>query len=245
MNTKKISVIIPSYNRYSFLLNAINSIHNQTYDNYEIIVVDDGSTDENYYSNELSSLAKVIHIDRNTTPNWGGSRPAVRNFGIDEAKGEFIAFLDDDDIWMPEKLELQLKKMKFKDISFSCTEGYFGYGVFDKNLPYKKYNSEHHYKKIKKKYRWTKYFKFNSFPEVWNYDFLKYHNSIILSSVIINKDLIQQLGGFRGLYRSPYFRHTSDHDCWLGLIQLTNLLYVNEPLFYYDANHGGGKNYTN
>ena len=245
MNSKKISVVIPSFNRYSYLLNAIRSIHNQTYQNLEIIVVDDGSTDDRYYSEELSNLAKVIHIERKNTPNWGGSRPAVRNFGINKAKGDFIAFLDDDDIWMPNKLKTQMEKMEKVNIYFSCTEGYFGYGVYDDNQVYLKYNSEHHFKKIKKKYRYTKHFKFSSFPEVWDYSFLRHHNSVVLSSVMVSKDLIQQLGGFRGLYRSQYFKHTSDHDCWLGLTQLTKLLYVDEPLFYYDANHGSGKKYKN
>ena len=125
------------------------------------------------------------------------------------------------------------------------TDGYFGYGIYDKNKEYSVYNAEHHFKKIKKKYRWTKYFKLSSFPKIWDYSFLKHHNSVVLSSVVVEKNLIQQLGGFRGLYRTPYFEHTSDHDCWLGLIQLSNLVYIKEPLFYYDANHGGGKNYKN
>lgn len=151
MNSKKVTVIIPSFNRYSYLLNAIDSIKNQTYENYEIIVVNDGSTEEGYFSSELKSISKVIHIDRNNTPNWGGSRPAVRNYGISEAKGDIIAFLDDDDLWLPNKLELQLSEMNNKNIGFSCTDGYFGYGEYDKNKIYSIYNAEHHFKKIKKK----------------------------------------------------------------------------------------------
>ena len=150
MNSHKVSIIIPSFNRYSYLLNAIDSIQNQTYENYEIIVVNDGSTEDAYHSSELKSLSKVIHIDRNNTPNWGGSRPAVRNYGISEASGDFIAFLDDDDYWLPKKLELQLSEMKNKNIGFSCTDGYFGYGIYDKNKKYSVYNAEHHFKKIKK-----------------------------------------------------------------------------------------------
>lgn len=245
MNSNKVSVIIPSFNRYDYLLNAIDSIQNQTYDNYEIIVVNDGSTEAGYQSNELKSVSRVIHVDRNNTPDWGGSRPAVRNYGISEASGDFIAFLDDDDLWLPTKLERQLSEMNSKNISFSCTDGYFGYGIYDESKKYLVYNAEHHLTKIKKKYRWTKHFKFSSFPQVWDYSFLKRHNSVVLSSVLVEKNLIEQLGGFRGLYRTPYFEHTSDHDCWLGLIQLSNLVYIDEPLFYYDANHGGGKNYEN
>ena len=126
MNSNKVSVIIPSFNRYKYLLNAINSIKNQTYDNYEIIVVNDGSTEDGYQSSELKKMAKVIHVERNSTPDWGGSRPAVRNYGISEASGDYIAFLDDDDLWLPSKLERQLSEMKIKNIGFSCTDGYFG-----------------------------------------------------------------------------------------------------------------------
>ena len=148
MNSNKVSVIIPSFNRYKYLLNAINSIKNQTYDNYEIIVVNDGSTEDGYQSSELKNMAKVIHVERNSTPDWGGSRPAVRNYGISEASGDFIAFLDDDDLWLPSKLERQLSEMKIKNIGFSCTDGYFGYGVYDENKEYLVYNAEHHLKKI-------------------------------------------------------------------------------------------------
>ena len=114
MNSNKVSVIIPSFNRYNYLLNAITSIQNQTYDDYEIIVVNDGSTEDGYKSSELKNISKVIHIDRNNTPNWGGSRPAVRNYGISQASGDFIAFLDDDDYWLPNKLERQISEMKEK-----------------------------------------------------------------------------------------------------------------------------------
>ena len=82
MNNLRVSVVIPSYNRYEYLLNAINSVLNQTYTNIEIIVVNDGSTQEEYFANELPAEVKIIHINRDQTPNWGGSRPAVRNYGI-------------------------------------------------------------------------------------------------------------------------------------------------------------------
>ena len=58
-----------------------------------------------------------------------------------------------------------------------------------------------------KKYNWTRYFKTNSFPHVWDYSFLKHHNSVVLSSVIVEKNLIQQLGGFRA-YTEPLILNT-------------------------------------
>lgn len=245
MKNINVSVIIPTFNRYAYLLNAIQSVENQTHKNIEIIVVNDGSTQEDYYDSELERRVKVLHIDRKSTPNWGGSRPAVRNYGINKAKGDFIAFLDDDDIWFPEKIEMQLYEMKENNVSFSCTEGYFGSGVYDDSFAYPEYNSEHHFKKIKKKYKKTPYLKKNKFPKIWDYDFLINHNCVVLSSVVVESKIIKQLGGFRGLYRTDYFKHTSDHDCWLGLLQFTNLVYLDKPLFYYDSAHGDGKNYKN
>lgn len=245
MKIPQVSVIIPSYNRYDYLLNAIDSIHNQKYENIEIIIVNDGSDQKEYFNNKFTPEVKVIHINRSETPDWGGSRPAVRNYGIEVAQGEYIAFLDDDDIWLPGKLEHQISQMENRKIGFSCTEGYFGHGIYNPENKYKLYNSQHHFKKIKKKFKKTKYLKLNNFPEVWNYDFLINHNCVVLSSVVVKKDLIQQLGGFRGLYRTQYHKHTSDHDCWLGLLQLSDLIYIDKPLFYYDASHGDGKKYIN
>jgi len=241
----KVSVIIPSYNRFHYLMNAIKSVENQTYKNIEIIVVNDGSTQKEYYEPKNFQNVQIINIDRKNTINWGGSRPAVRNFGIDSSNGEFIAFLDDDDYWFPKKIERQLQEMNKNNVSFSCTEGYFGSGEFNNSKNYKKFNSEHHFKKIKKKYTKTKYLKFKKFPKIWTYDFLKHHNCVVLSSVVVRSDIIKQLGGFRGLYRTNQFIHTSDHDCWLGLLQFTDLVYVDEPMFYYDSGHGAGKNYEN
>ncbi len=245
MYSKKVSVIIPSYNRYEYLLNAIKSINEQTVEAFEIIVVNDESSQKEYYENEFQKNVKIINIDRKDTPNWGGSRPAVRNYGIEVATGDYIAFLDDDDYWLPKKIELQINAMEENSLGVSCTEGYFGYGMFESSQKYPLYNSEHHIKKIKKKYKKTKYLKSNKFPTIWDYDFLIHHNCVVLSSVVVKKDLITQLGGFRGLYRSELFKHTADHDCWLGLLQLSNLVYIHEPLFYYDAGHGSGKNYIN
>ena len=63
-----------------------------------------------------------------------GSVP--RNEGLIIAKGEYIAFLDDDDIWMPNKLEIQIKQMKEKNIDISCTDGFIGKGFYNSNIKY-------------------------------------------------------------------------------------------------------------
>ena len=97
-----VSVIIPTYNRAFYLEEAIHSVMSQTYDNYEIIVVDDGSTDDTRKRvGNYGDMVRCIYQD-----NKGPS--TARNNGIKNAKGDLIAFLDSDDTWHPEKLEKQV-----------------------------------------------------------------------------------------------------------------------------------------
>lgn len=230
-----VSVVIPSYNRFDYLKNAIKSVKDQTYKNFEIIVVNDNSDDQRYYKNNILDNTKIIHSGKNENDHNGPGK--VRNIGIEEAKGKFIAFLDDDDVWMEDKLEIQLNVMHQKNLNFSSTEGYFGEGIYNSERTYPLYNREKFYKKIKSKYKRTKYLK-NGYPEVWNFEFLKIHNCVITSSVIVEKKLIEKIGGFRNIPGEG-----EDYDCWLGLLKHTDLAYVDKPLFYYDGKHGEGRNY--
>ena len=100
-NTPYISIIIPTYNRYSVLKRAIQSIKNQTYTNYEIIIIDDGSSDETYNIKDEFSNVRYFY-------KQNGGVSSARNFGIKEARYEWIAFLDSDDEWSVEKLFLQV-----------------------------------------------------------------------------------------------------------------------------------------
>lgn len=98
-----ISIVIPTYNRASYLSQAIDSVLAQSCADYEIIVVDDGSTDNTGQILEsYRDRIRCIH-----QANKGVS--AARNMGIRSARGEWIAFLDSDDIWLPEKLEKQMR----------------------------------------------------------------------------------------------------------------------------------------
>jgi len=101
-----ISIIIPTFNRGHIVTRAIDSALSQTHDDFEIIVVDDGSTD-----NTREVLAPYKDRIRYLyQENKGVAR--ARNKGIQEANGEYIAFLDSDDYWLPDKLELQMKYFK-------------------------------------------------------------------------------------------------------------------------------------
>lgn len=238
MAKPKVSVIITSYNRFDYLQNAIHSVLIQDYENLEIIVVNDDSDDQRYYEYEFPEIVKLIHIDRKETPNWGGSRQPLRNIAANISDAKYLAFLDDDDIWLKNKLNIQIDAIERSDCKLSSTEGYYGEGVYKEDKEYLLYNTERWFKFIKKKYKGTRYLKKNKFPDVWDLDFLKIHNCIILSSAVVERELFNTLGGFRGLSKG------SDYDCWLGLLQKTNSLYIQEPLFYYDNDHGDGRNYS-
>ncbi len=115
-----ISVIIPTYNHEDFISKAIDSVLDQTYKDLEIIVVDDGSTDNTRYVIKKYD-EKVKYIFQ---ANRGLA--SARNTGILASKGEFIAFLDADDIWLPSKLELQIELMlKAGSIGAVGCAGYF------------------------------------------------------------------------------------------------------------------------
>lgn len=232
-----VSVVIHSFNRFDYLTNAINSVLNQSMNDLEIILINDESTDERYYKELFGDKVKQIDIRRNQYPRWTGSRQALINIGIENARGKYIALLDDDDCWMEDKLEKQLTKMEQDYFKFSSTEGYFGLGTFDPEKKYPLYNKEHFYKVLRRKYRYTKYLKNGKLPKIWGEDFLKIHNCIIKSSAVVEKETLKMIGGFRGIPKK------SDYDCWLNVIKVTDLLYIDEPLFYYDGAHGSGQYY--
>lgn len=103
----EVSVILTAYNRPEFLDEAILSVLNQTFVDYEFILVDDGSTDSeikaicDHYKDQLTYIFRE-----------NGGLPAARNTGIVNAKGKYICFLDDDDVWMPQKLQRQVDYFK-------------------------------------------------------------------------------------------------------------------------------------
>jgi len=102
INDKIVSVIIPTYNCGHYVEDAVESVLNQTYRPFEIIVVDDGSTDD------TGSILKKYknRVQVTTQVNQGSSK--ARNVGLERSRGEYVAFLDADDRWRPEKLEWQL-----------------------------------------------------------------------------------------------------------------------------------------
>jgi glycosyltransferase involved in cell wall biosynthesis len=109
-----VSAIVPTYNRGYIVANAIESILEQTYDNIEIIVVDDGSTDNtDEVLKTYGDKIRVVH-QANSGPS------AARNRGIEISRGAIVAFLDSDDIWLPTKIERQVSLLRRAPESVPC-----------------------------------------------------------------------------------------------------------------------------
>ena len=115
-----ISVIIPVYNREKYIGEAIESVLIQNYKNLEIIIVDDGSTDNT--RNEINKFWNSVNYFYQN--NMGA--PSARNFGISKSKGDIIAFLDSDDIWPIGRIVLLLKQFKNTDILMGMTQYFNG-----------------------------------------------------------------------------------------------------------------------
>ncbi|MGD6892050.1 glycosyltransferase family 2 protein [Bacillus mobilis] len=122
-----VSVITPSYNSIQFIGETILSVQNQSYENWEMIIVDDASTDQS-----LEKIKELIEGDsriRVLSLKENGGAAKARNLAIAEARGRYIAFLDSDDIWLPHKLQTQLLFMEETNAAFS----YAAYRLIDEN----------------------------------------------------------------------------------------------------------------
>jgi teichuronic acid biosynthesis glycosyltransferase TuaG len=236
-----VTVVIPTFNRFNFLLNTIQSIKSQTYSNIEIIVVNDCSTENEYYEyNWKDNGINIIHLEKNSKELFGFACAGyVRNKGIEISSGKYIAFCDDDDIWLPCKLEMQLNAMKKTGCKMSSTDGLIGHGIYDSSKTYKKYNAEFHFDTLKNTYKnQGSNLLDNGFPEIWDLSFLKIHNCMICSSVILEKEILYKINNFK--HKNP---PGEDYDCWLRALEHTTSVYIEESCFYYDDSHGYGRNY--
>ncbi|WP_108947135.1 glycosyltransferase family 2 protein [Shewanella halifaxensis] len=119
MNNPLVSIITPSFNCSNSIFKTIDSVLNQTYQNWELLIADDCSSDNSCEVIEkftaLDSRIKLIRRD------WNAGPAVTRNRAISEAKGRYIAFLDADDTWYPSKLEKQIAFMQSKNIALSYT----------------------------------------------------------------------------------------------------------------------------
>jgi len=204
----KISVIIPTYNRANLIGKSIQSVLNQTYQDFEIIVVDDSSTDstEDVIKN-LDDL-RIIYIRHKE--NKGPS--AARNTGIKVANGEYIAFQDSDDEWFPEKLEKQLDLF-----NNSAHEVGVVYSGFYRIEPDKK-----------------RYIPLNRVTQKEGniHNELLKGNFIGAPAVLIKKKCFEKTNFDEDLHA------LEDWDLWIGISKYYDFRYINQALFqsYYTQN---------
>lgn len=215
MTQKKISVIIPNYNYARYLDQAIESVMDQTYKNLELIVVNNGSTD-----NSLEILAKYKNkirlIDQ---PNLGQS--GARNSGLSVSSGEYIAFLDADDFWEPSKLEMQSKLINDVTQLVYC-------GV----TPFKDPGNEK-LQSILPKYKGDCANYFIDLPGV----------SVVLSgesTVLFTRDLLLKVGSF-----DTELNSTAGWDFFRRCSLLTEFDFISEPLVNYRLHSSNMSNSNN
>ena len=197
-----VSVIMPAYNCRKYISEAIQSVENQTYENWELIIVDDNSTDgtgeivEKYKKKDIR--IKYYRSEINEGP------AASRNKAIDTAKGEYIAFLDSDDIWMSEKLEIQIDFMKSNHHAICCS-AYKKMDEYGKSL-HKVYIP---YSKI----------------DYWRCFLLS--NPVGNSTVVYNRKIL-------GNQVIPDIKKRNDFALWLQLLRQEKYIYgIKEPLVLY------------
>jgi len=197
------TVIISTYNRKDMLPRAVASVLGQTFRDYELLVIDNGSTDST-----ASVMADVAdpRVKFMINPRPSGSCDAPRNMGISLAQGRYISFLDDDDIWYPERLEKVFRAFEeHPDSGAVCHNEYLDY--------------KGRYKKLLKYGPWSEDF----------HDRLLYEgNCLSPGATTVKTELARRLGGFD---LRKEFEAAADYDFWLRMAETgARIFFIDEPL---------------
>jgi glycosyltransferase involved in cell wall biosynthesis len=206
----KVSVIIPTYNHGTYVLKTLDSVFAQTFTDYEVIVVNDGSPDDT--AELVRPLAESDRIRYFDQPNAG--QAGARNRGLAEARGDFIAFLDDDDIWPSDKLEWQVFELDRRStcgvIAGVARElcGSDGAGRIYGKRPLG--------------------VGVNDFKEVTFEEMFKGCPFVSPGQALIRSELLRRLKGFR-----DSFRGTDDFDLWMRAARETQVLQSTRIALFY------------
>jgi glycosyltransferase involved in cell wall biosynthesis len=203
----KVSVIIPTYNAQEYLSETLDSVLSQTYSHFEVIVVDDGSKDQTIsiveeYRMKYPEKVKLIQKEN-------GGPASARNVGIKAAVGEYIAFIDADDLWLPEKLEKQVRYFESQPLQVGLV--YTNTKKFDKDgvwtLP-GKYCKKH--------------------VNGWIYKDLIRDNVIHNLSVMARKRCFDVVG-----FLDESIEINEDYDMWLRIAMRFKISFIDEVLALY------------
>jgi len=204
----KISVIIPTWNRAHTLGKAIQSVLAQTVPVWEILVCDDGSTDDSQKLVQGINDKRVFWL---AGPH-GGLPALPRNRGLSVAQGDWIAFLDSDDEWLPTKLEKQLEALQQTGARALCCNAYRVQSQNQEN---------------------TELFFFQAISRLTTLDELLGTNPVICSSTLIHRSVLTVAGPFP---ESPGLKAIEDYALWLRVACLTPFYFIEEPLLSYHDN---------
>lgn len=199
----QVSVVAPTFNRHEVLPRALDAVLAQSFSDWELIVVDDGSTD---------GTAEMVERDYPSVrllrqENRGVS--AARNAGIAQARGEWVAFIDSDDAWLPEKLERQMKALEAEPDHRLCHTDEIWIRAGQRVNPAEKY------------------------AKAGGFIYQRCLPLCVISpsSVVMRRDLLQEMGGF-----DETFEVCEDYDLWLRVTAREPVLFLEEQLLY---KHGG------
>jgi glycosyltransferase involved in cell wall biosynthesis len=198
-----VSVIVPAFNRVKYLREAVESVLSQTHTDWELVIADDGSDDETraYLSRLTDPRIRTLWL------RHGGNPAAARNAAIREARGRYLAFLDSDDAWLPEKLQRQIDLMRQRpDRRWSYT----------RDAPFDERGQPFHDDRIK---RWVPYE--GKIVEA----LLKIDAVVSTASVVAERSLVEEAGGF-----DEGQRFGEDYDLWLRLAMLSEVSVSSEAL---------------
>ncbi len=200
-----VSVIIPTFNRARFVAEAVATVLAQTYEDLEILVVDDGSTDDT--GKRLAPFAPRVQVVRHPVRR-GVS--AARNLGVAAARGQWLAFLDSDDLWLPEKLDRQMAFLEANPRSRLCQteESWLRHGLkVNKPLAYRKEGGQIFLQSLER-------------------------CCISPSAVVLDRKLLEEHGGF-----DETLPAAEDYDLWLRLTWRYEVGLVPEPLVIKRGGH--------
>ena len=215
-NDPLISIIMPAYNAETTILESISSVQNQSYRQWELIVMDDGSTDNTFnICQEVSQLDSRVKVHR--VPVNIGLPGAIRNIGCKLAQGKYLAFLDSDDIWFKFKLHRQVQvileqphvNILVHSALFEFTESSkFLFGLLHLSNPYKR---------------------------ITTFESLRLRNRIQCSSVLMSKEPFERVGGFS---EDPRWKSIEDYELWLRLSELVPIKFIVEIQGLYRRTQG-------
>lgn len=210
-----VSIVVPVYNVASYLEETVQSVLDQTWTDWELILVDDGSTDE---SGEIAKKLAESDSRIQYFHKENGGQASARNYGIKKSQGTYVALLDSDDLWLPEKLATQMEELKEHNPDFLYGLGYYYYPEREDKL---------------EAYEWVS----GKMSGKEFFDVL-YHSCFVnTNTVLVKRELFDQVGYFD---EDQLLRGTEDWDLWMRIAKQVNTVYGSPSRNVYYRIHESG-----